>query len=174
MNHEYPMQAPWYRHRWPWLLMAGPLTVVVAGIVTAWLAASGNALVADDYYKQGLTINRVLERERRAEELGVRLSIEAARQGEGTTQVDIALSMNDAAARPPRLRVLLAHPTRSELDRELLLTGEGGRYRGALLDLAPTHWNIVVEDDARTWRLQEHLVIGAAGALGEDGGRHDR
>lgn len=40
--------VPWYRHRWPWLLMAGPAVVVVAGVFTAWLAISrADALVAD-------------------------------------------------------------------------------------------------------------------------------
>eukprot|EP01036_Dinobryon_divergens_P015550 gene15550-21074_t len=45
--------APWYRHRWPWLLMAGPVAVIIAGLVTAWVAFTGaDALVVDDYYKQ--------------------------------------------------------------------------------------------------------------------------
>jgi hypothetical protein len=29
---------PWYREPWPWLLMAGPAIVVVAGLFTAYLA----------------------------------------------------------------------------------------------------------------------------------------
>jgi hypothetical protein len=29
---------PWYRHRWPWLLMSGPAIVVVAGIATMVIA----------------------------------------------------------------------------------------------------------------------------------------
>lgn len=29
---------PWYRHRWPWLLMSGPALVVVAGIATTVIA----------------------------------------------------------------------------------------------------------------------------------------
>ncbi len=32
---------PWYREPWPWILMAGPATVVVAGLITAWLAFHG-------------------------------------------------------------------------------------------------------------------------------------
>mgnify|MGYP000916835605 FL=1 len=45
---------PWYREPWPWLLMSGPGLVVIAGVVTAWIAFSGaDGLVADDYYKQG-------------------------------------------------------------------------------------------------------------------------
>ena len=48
-----PRQAnPWYREPWPWILMAGPATVVVAGIVTAWIAvANQDPLVVDNYYK---------------------------------------------------------------------------------------------------------------------------
>ena len=32
---------PWWRQLWPWLLIAGPAIVVVAGIWTAWVAISG-------------------------------------------------------------------------------------------------------------------------------------
>lgn len=47
--------SPWYREPWPWLLMAGPLIVIIAGLVTAWLAVtSSDGLVTDDYYKKGL------------------------------------------------------------------------------------------------------------------------
>ena len=66
-------KGPWYREPWPWIIMAGPAVVVVAGVVTAWIAFSGaDGLVADDYYKQGLAINKVLAREQRAAFLGER------------------------------------------------------------------------------------------------------
>ncbi|HET9764198.1 MAG TPA: FixH family protein [Casimicrobiaceae bacterium] len=53
---------PWYRERWPWLLMAGPFAVIVAALASAWLAArSDDGLVAQDYYRQGLLINRKLQ-----------------------------------------------------------------------------------------------------------------
>ena len=39
---------PWYRHPWPWILMAGPAIVVVAGIATAVIAVrTADPLVAD-------------------------------------------------------------------------------------------------------------------------------
>ncbi|MCC7269385.1 MAG: FixH family protein, partial [Rhodocyclaceae bacterium] len=64
MSAIAPDKRPWYAHRWPWLLMAGPAVVVVAGIVTAWIAATtSDGLVADDYYKQGLAINQRLARQ---------------------------------------------------------------------------------------------------------------
>ncbi len=37
LNLHAPQQ-PWWRHRWPWLLMAGPFLVVLAGSYTAYLA----------------------------------------------------------------------------------------------------------------------------------------
>src|SRR3954470_9953714 len=47
-----------------WLLIAGPLLVVVASLATAWIAyRSDDGLVASDYYKRGLLINRILPSE---------------------------------------------------------------------------------------------------------------
>jgi hypothetical protein len=46
----------WYKEPWPWLLMAGPAIVVVAGFITFYLAQVNAAdLVSDDYYKDGNT-----------------------------------------------------------------------------------------------------------------------
>ena len=67
---------PWYREPWPWLLMAGPAAVLVAGAATTWIAfASADGLVADDYYKQGLAINKRLGREHAAREGGISASV---------------------------------------------------------------------------------------------------
>ena len=52
---------PWYRERWPWALLAGPAVVVVAAMATLWLAVtSDDGVVADDYYRRGLLINKDL------------------------------------------------------------------------------------------------------------------
>ncbi len=52
---------PWWRHGHVWLLIAGPATVVVAGIATLVLAVrTPDPLVAQDYYRQGIEINKTL------------------------------------------------------------------------------------------------------------------
>jgi uncharacterized protein len=57
--------APWWRHGHVWLLISGPAAVVAAGLVTAWIAvASPDPVVADDYYRRGLDINKTKARER--------------------------------------------------------------------------------------------------------------
>ena len=68
---QFPKQAasprPWYREPWPWLLALGPMTVVIGGAVTLWLAAaSDDGLVASDYYRRGLAINQTLARQQTA------------------------------------------------------------------------------------------------------------
>jgi hypothetical protein len=62
MNHEPTMQhGPWWTNGHVWLLIAGPATVVVAGIATAWIAlASPDPVVEADYYRRGVEINRML------------------------------------------------------------------------------------------------------------------
>ena len=51
--------------------MIAPAVAVVSGALMLWLAiTSYDGLVSDDYYKQGLAINQVLRRDKRASELG--------------------------------------------------------------------------------------------------------
>lgn len=57
--------APWWRYGYVWLLIAGPVAVIVAGVLTAWVAVrSPDPVVATDYYRRGLDINRTLERQK--------------------------------------------------------------------------------------------------------------
>ncbi len=152
MNPKLTPVLPWYRHRWPWLLMLGPFVVIVAAAITLWLAVRSNdGLVADDYYKQGLAINQVTARDRRASELDLRgeLSLDAARQ-----LVRIALTLGKPGDMPEALLLKLSHPTRGGLDQQfrLLRDSSGGYSAGAVGDLAG-RWYVILEDEARAWRL---------------------
>lgn len=52
---------PWWRFPLVWMVLAGPAVVVVASFVTLWLAIrSPDPVVAEDYYRQGLEINKTL------------------------------------------------------------------------------------------------------------------
>lgn len=64
-NHENI--KPWHKEHYVWLIIFFPMLAVIAGIVITILAVQSNdSLVVDDYYKQGLEINRVLERDQSA------------------------------------------------------------------------------------------------------------
>ena len=148
---------PWYRQPWPWLLMAGPAIVVVAGFVTLALAIqSADGLVEDDYYKQGNAINMTLTRDARAQELGYRASLSMMADGHVTLKF-----IADAPA-VSTLRLNLHHPTRAGFDREILLAhAADGSYAAAMPPIDATRWNMTLEDEARTWRLTGYWNAGA-------------
>jgi len=146
-----PTSKPWYREPWPWILMAGPVIVVIAGFVTLWLAASTfDGLVVDDYYKEGLAINRSLERDRLAAQMGLEGEVVLA---EDTSRVSVRLRA-EAPGLPSAVRILLAHPARPDLDQAAILRRKGeGAYEGALTPLAPGRWLVMLEDEDKSWRL---------------------
>jgi hypothetical protein len=52
---------PWWRHALLWMVLAGPFVVVVASFITLWLAMQKpDPVVDEDYYRQGIEINRTL------------------------------------------------------------------------------------------------------------------
>lgn len=144
MKRNDARATPWYREPWPWILMAGPATVVVAGLFTAWLAVrSDDGLVADDYYKQGLAINKVLSRGEAAARRGIKAELHLA-----DGQVRVLLS---GAGNGP-LTLQLAHPTRIGMDQSLnLIMVEPGVYEGRLKPTQPARWHVVLERSG--WRL---------------------
>lgn len=143
---------PWYREPWPWLLMGGPVAAVVTGGITLWLAvASDDGLVADDYYKQGLGINRILERDSWARVMGMRADIALNVE---RTRITVMLYSTKLTHLPPSLRLRFGYATKSGIDQMVTLAAKsGGRYEGSMQPLAPGRWSITLEDAERTWRL---------------------
>lgn len=139
---------PWYREPWPWIIMAGPAAVLVAGAVTIWIAFStADGLVAEDYYKQGLAINQVLKRESAASTLGLKAQVEFP---EGFHRMRVTLE----GAAPAELRVRLAHSTRAGHDLQLRMVKTAAGYEAAIPQaLAAGKWSIQIEDPGRQWRL---------------------
>lgn len=129
--------------------MLGPAIVVVAGFVTLWLAMSSNdGLVADDYYKQGLAINQTLARS----DLSRAMAVVARLRVDGG-QATVRLSAREGVVLPARLSLTFSHPTRSGLDRTIVLSGSAGQYGGIAPALGNGRWQVLIEDADRTWML---------------------
>lgn len=143
-----PVQ-PWYRHRWPWLLMAGPMAVLVAGFITMWISFSGaDALVVDDYYKQGKAINQDLRRDQTAATLGLfaELRYDAA---SGTLSGQIG-----GAHSARTIQLSLVHPTMPKKDHQFVLPlSSSGTFSVSLPMLERARWQVQLEDAERQWRL---------------------
>lgn len=152
MNAAQPAVAfvPWYRQRWPWILMSGPAIVLVAGVITTWIAFdSADGLVADDYYRKGLAINKVIAREEKARSLGLTADIDSK-----GGRLRVRLGGIEEEKRPEAIFAHLVHATRSGFDARLRLArGADGAYEAALPALPPGRWRLALEDPRGNWRI---------------------
>jgi hypothetical protein len=150
MTNKIAVQSsPWYQHRWPWLLMSGPFIVIIAGFITMWISFSGaDALVVDDYYKQGKAINQDLRREAQAQTLGLKL---AMHYDPSLGQIQGRLSGADKSS---ALILLVIHPTLPAKDRRFEVKPDAyGQFIVMLPLLERAHWQIELQDSQRSWRL---------------------
>jgi hypothetical protein len=149
---------PWYRQFWPWFLITIPSLAVIGGISTIWLATMDpDGLVKDDYYKEGLAINRDLARDELAQTLGVRADVYYD-QDTGQLRVEI----NDAEVGAlTYLTLNISHPTRPRHDQTLrLVPGESKRiYYGRSDEVALANWRLTLTPPDESWRLHGRMRL---------------
>lgn len=155
---------PWYREPWPWLLMAGPVAVIIAGFATVWLAViSSDGLVVDDYYKQGLAINQTLQRDALAMRRAYRAELQL---DAGGRKAVLTLVSADSGKLPELLKLRIVHPTQAGHDRLLLLRrSAAGDYVGAGNPPSAGRWLLVLEDVEGSWRLTGSVMLPSAGTV---------
>jgi hypothetical protein len=153
---------PWYREPWPWILMAGPFIVVVAALITAWIAVKTNdGLVTEDYYKKGLTANLTIAQSDRAVALGIEAALQLTSE-----QITVRLFANDhSLIMPGRISVTFSHPTRAGLDQQATLEKQGDAYISKFRLPLSGHWLVLIEDEAHNWRLLGNVSLPAAGEI---------
>lgn len=146
----------WYRVSFVWLLIALPLTAVIASFITLGLAiTSDDGLVEDDYYRRGMEINRDLARDKAAAAHGLesRVDLDSAHR-----ELFVQLSARKSKALPPTIEIKFLHATRAGLDRSLIVARQAdGTYRSPLPEFAPGHWNVQLT--AQDWRLTGSLFM---------------
>ncbi|MES2071202.1 MAG: FixH family protein [Pseudomonadota bacterium] len=145
------MPLPWFKQLWPWLLLLGPLTSIVAGSYLAWLAYSAqDAMVVDDYYKEGKAINQDLRRDKAAASLKLSALMEYdAAKGQIKGKLN-----GPGSVKSGMLSVKLIHPTQPSKD--LVLNAQldaSGNFKLALPMLDRAVWQVMLEDQAHQWRL---------------------
>jgi len=155
-EHSIPhAPLPWYRQGWPWFLIALPASAVVSGFAILYLAIhSPHALVVDDYYKEGLAINRQIGRQTTAHTLG----LTAALRSDGKQ-----LSLDLSATKPvsdESVNLKFIHVVRAELDREVIMHRHAdGRYYAALPPLPNGIWNLHLGSMDHRWEIDTQLRI---------------
>lgn len=139
---------PWYRQFWPWFLILLPGTAVVASLYTLIIANQyADDLVVDDYYKEGLAINRQLKRQNEARVLELKATFTSQQR-----QLDIQL---EGPIEASQLRLLLSHAMESDQDFAVPVQQVGrGHYRVLLPQVLKGRWHWTLDEGVSShWRL---------------------
>jgi len=141
---------PWYKQFWPWFVISIPIISIIAGIGMIVIANyKPDAMVVDDYYKSGLSINRTMARDKRAVALGQRAKITIA-------AADKRIVLTLAGREQPQNLVLhLTHPTATQHDITINLRQENNKekYSGTLASLPKGKRYLLLEPKDQLWRL---------------------
>lgn len=150
----------WYHEGWAWFVFSIPAISVPLGIAMLVLSLNtNNALVVDDYYVQGKTINQRIDRDRYATQHGISAALTAS-----GNDVELVLKADVRIAPPETLVLQWIHVTEAGLDGALQLTRAGltGLYHAELTDtVEATPWTqqtsqrfrIHLHPDHQQWRL---------------------
>lgn len=120
-----------------------------------WLAVTtDDGLVADDYYKQGMTINRNLQRDALAKEKGISALLEMD-SSEGW--VKISLSKGTLQDYPDTLQLKFQYATHDHNDVQVVLNhGQKDQYIGMIKQpLIQGKWYLELTEGE--WRLNGHM-----------------
>lgn len=155
-------QRPWYRQGWPWFLILLPASVVVAALFTLGIAIrNDDSLVSDDYYKDGLAINRELAKDRFALARGLSATLSYHTDTQG-----VELTLTGSIDAPQRLRLDVVHPTDSGRDLQLRLHRvSDGSFAGRSPNpiTGKRYLKLESDADASPWRLRGTLHVDADG-----------
>jgi hypothetical protein len=159
--HTQTPKTPWYREPWVWLMIALPMSAVIGGMITIYLAVStSDGLVVDDYYKRGKAINMVLARDEAAARYQLRAIIDLDLRD---NLMELQLQ-STAETLPKVLTFSVLHPTRPGHDQVIVLRHAGdGMYYGDIDEIARGKWYLQLEAD--DWRLSGKMQIPLADRL---------
>ena len=160
MNQQ-ATEPVWYRQFWPWFLIALPGSVVIAGFITLYIAiVNAPSMVSDNYYKDGLAINRSLLED----ELARKNLISAKLQIDNDNK-EILLTLNGQQVEDNGVLILyFIHPVDSKSDFEVpLQKNTDGSYRQSILTLDKTRWYLqlspVVASPEQRWRIRGEIDL---------------
>lgn len=162
MTTDTGTPPPWYKQFWPWLLISIPAATAIAGFATIWIASSEPvALVNDDYYKEGLAVNRDLAKDRNAlaQGVAVELVFDLPRQ-----QVFATLQGHQGDG---DLQLNFIHPMAIDRDQTITLQRQANSTYMASSALAADRWYLELESTTgdMPWRLKGEVDLRSTASI---------
>jgi hypothetical protein len=164
MQNTNSESTVWYKQFWPWFLLVPLILTVIVGTTLLTLSIKEfDGTVNDNYYKEGLAINQVLQRDRKAEELNMAAQMQV---DELTGEVVLTLT-GQLESWPNSLRLQMVNPTRAKLDYEITLNQvANNHYRGQLEKAPKNFWYLDISPVGdNSWRLKGGAKFPVAEAI---------
>ncbi len=151
MTESPPVEQnpPWWKERMVWMIIALPLSAVVAGITTVFIAANNaDDLVKTAYIKNGMAVDAPKEAHEAAARMGLSGALSFA-HGILRVHVDKLPPSTDV------ITLTLVHPGRAELDQQISLTAVGqGIYQAQATLTGQGKRQLILEPPDHSWRLE--------------------
>mgnify|MGYP005993602571 CR=1 FL=1 len=146
MQHE-----SWYKNPWVWLIIALPLSSVIAGIATMIITSNNQPyMVVDDYYKKGKAINQELTLYNEADKLGIELQLKV-------TSERIEIKSNQPLS---ALKVSMVHSTLEDRDFDIVLTPNAlGTLSSSIENEMSGKWQIIVAPMDNNWKKKSTIGL---------------
>ena len=160
-THEHSESlVPWYKQFWPWVLIALPLSSVIAGLSTLYIAVvNQDDLVIEKWSKDGKAIFSDNSRFQAAEQLGLRgeISVDSL-----TGEVFLQLRSNGVVSEkepgfvyPDFLLLDIIHPTMASRDQNIRLSKVANHYyKGQLLHQVEASRSVFLSGSEKTWQIK--------------------
>lgn len=149
MNGLVEKKSSWRAEPMVWLLIALPLSAVLASAVTIWIANhNADTLVKEEYVKEGFAVRQASERDHLAAELGLSAALSVL---PGGLTLDLTGHLNPL---PERLLLTLAHPTDPNQDLVLsLMSVRAGHYTADYAEIPSGKRHLELAPLDKSWRL---------------------
>ncbi len=141
-----------------WMVVILPLTAVVAGLTTLFIAlgAGSSDAVIDPVKRTAQIQERDLAADRRTQAFGLSATLSHGSDGNGG---GVVVRIEGALPPADTLTLTLAHPMAGSMDQSIALTRDGDRVFSADTTLDGSHdWNVQLAPGDGTWRLVGRLV----------------
>ena len=148
---------PWYKEPWPWLFLVPITASVIVGFSMLGVAIQTNdGLVTDDYYRQGVLYNENLERDEKAQELGITGSLTM-----DELTGDLSFTIDFGQAEPvSTIAGAFRHPTRARNDINFQLDAiRPGFYTASIPSMAPGPRNLELIAPDNSWRITARVRL---------------
>lgn len=135
---------------------------MIGGIITIWIATrDGTGLITDNYYQDGLEINRQLQQDQAAKVAEVYVTLTFSE-----TEQQLGMTLAGNIPPPQTLELMLTSPVDPARDATFELTHTGdNHYQSPLRKMPAGRFYLRLTPDNNNWRLKGEVILPATGPV---------